>query len=117
MRLSLIVTLVAGMAAFSLPASANETHHNVSASASASASPVSQPVTDAVGTVRGIDAENKKITIDHDAIASLGWPAMRMRFTYTEDSPQFTDLKEGDKVSFTFIQQENISLLQSISVR
>ena len=113
MRLSLIVTFAAGMAAFSLPASANETHHNVSASAS----PVSQPVTDAVGTVRGIDAENKKITIDHDAIASLGWPAMRMRFTYTEDAPQFTDLKEGDKVSFSFIQQENISLLQSISVR
>lgn len=115
MRLSLIVTLVAGMAAFSLPASANETHHNVSASVSAS--PVSQQVTEAVGTVRGIDAENKKITIDHDAIASLGWPAMRMRFTYTEAAPQFTDLKEGDKVSFTFIQQENISLLQSISVR
>lgn len=115
MRLSLIVTFVAGMAAFSLPASANETHHN--SSVSASASPVSQPVTDAVGTVRGIDAENKKITIDHDAIASLGWPAMRMRFTYTEDAPQFTDLKEGDKVSFSFIQQENISLLQSISVR
>lgn len=113
MRLSLIVTLLAGMAAFSLPASANETHHN----SSVSASPVSQPVTDAVGTVRGIDAENKKITIDHDAIASLGWPAMRMRFTYTEDAPQFTDLKEGDKVSFSFIQQENISLLQSISVR
>ncbi|WP_413491633.1 copper-binding protein [Morganella psychrotolerans] len=113
MRLSLIVTLVAGMAAFSLPASANELHHSAAASASA----VSPQVTKAVGTVRGIDAENKKITIDHDAIASLGWPAMRMRFTYTEAAPQFTDLKEGDKVSFTFIQQENISLLQSISVR
>ena len=113
MRLSLIVTLLTGIAAFSLPASANETHHSAAASASA----VSQQVTDAVGTVRGIDAENKKITIDHDAIASLGWPAMQMRFTYTGDTPQFTDLKEGDKVSFSFIQQENISLLQSISVR
>ncbi|OBU13221.1 copper-binding protein [Morganella psychrotolerans] len=113
MRLSLIITLLTGMAAFSLPASANETHHTASAPATA----VSQQVTDAVGTVRGIDAKNKKITIDHDAIASLGWPAMRMRFTYTEDAPQFTDLKEGDKVSFSFIQQENISLLQSISVR
>lgn len=111
MRLSLIVTLLTGMAAFSLPASANEAHH------SAVASPVSQQVTDAVGIVRSIDTDNKKITIDHDAIASLGWPAMQMRFTYTEDTPQFTDLKEGDKVSFSFIQQENISLLQSISVR
>lgn len=40
---------------------------------------------------------------------------MTMRFTITPQT-QLNAVKPGDKVSFTFIQQGNLSLLQDIHV-
>lgn len=112
MRLSVIAALISGLAVTAFPAQANKSHHTPEG-----VQAVSQQVIEAVGVVHETDSAAKKITIDHDAIVQLGWPAMRMRFTYTDDQPQFTTLKSGDKVTFTFIQQDTISLLQSIIVR
>ncbi|STE53078.1 Cation efflux system protein CusF precursor [Edwardsiella tarda] len=73
-----------------------------------------QQVISATGIVKDIDFQNKKITIAHDAIPSIGWPAMTMRFTSQDDG--ITALKPGNKVNFSFIQQGNLSLLQDIQV-
>ncbi|MFV0480676.1 MAG: copper-binding protein [Campylobacteraceae bacterium] len=67
------------------------------------------------GVVKAIDKTTKKVTIEHEPIASLSWPAMTMRFTY-EDESLIKDLKVNDKISFNFVQQGTVSLLKSISV-
>ncbi|BBQ82092.1 MULTISPECIES: copper-binding protein [Enterobacteriaceae] len=69
------------------------------------------------GIVKLIDRQAKKITIAHDAIAAIGWPAMTMRFTYAEPTAAIEQLKAGSQVDFSFIQQGNISLLQDIKTR
>lgn len=91
-------------------AQANEHHHNMAMPA-AESSP-QQSVIHGTGVVKDIDLTNKKITISHEAIPAINWPAMTMRFTFTDLN--FGNLKAGDQVNFTFIQQGNISLLQEI---
>lgn len=75
-----------------------------------------QQVISATGIVKDVDFQNKKITIAHEAIPSIGWPAMTMRFTFTTQNGDITALKSGNKVNFSFVQQGNISLLQDIQV-
>lgn len=115
MRLSLLAILLGSVSLFSFPVLANDAHH--SEDKATNQTQASEQIINAHGTVRGIDAENKKITIDHDAIPSLGWPAMTMRFTYTESVAPYTQLKVGDKVSFGFVQQGSLSLLQEMTIR
>jgi Cu(I)/Ag(I) efflux system protein CusF len=45
----------------------------------------------------------KKVTIAHQAIAALNWPAMTMSFALPS-SPVFTELAAGSAVHFSFIQ-------------
>jgi Cu(I)/Ag(I) efflux system protein CusF len=65
------------------------------------------------GVIENIDLENKKITITHEAIEALSWPAMTMRFTF-ESEDLIKNLKSKDNIEFSFIQQGRISLLKSI---
>ncbi|WP_425531622.1 copper-binding protein [Kluyvera cryocrescens] len=71
-------------------------------------------VIEGTGIVKRIDMDAKKITIDHQAIPAIGWPAMTMRFTFSEPTEAIKQLKEGEQVNFSFVQQGNISLLQDI---
>ncbi|MCP2005349.1 UNVERIFIED_ORG: Cu(I)/Ag(I) efflux system protein CusF [Buttiauxella agrestis ATCC 33320] len=73
-----------------------------------------QQVITAKGIIKDIDIENKKITIAHEAIPAVSWPAMTMRFTFSELDANIKSLNAGDNVNFSFIQQGNISLLQEI---
>jgi len=75
-----------------------------------------QQLVSATGVVKAIDLENKKITIAHEAIPAIGWPAMTMRFTFTQQNDSIKKLTVGSQVNFSFIQQGNISLLQDINV-
>ena len=72
-----------------------------------------EPAIGASGEVKAIDMENHKITIAHDAITAVNWPAMTMRFTITPQT-HLGDIHVGDKVAFTFIQHNSLSLLQDI---
>ncbi|MER2439808.1 copper-binding protein, partial [Klebsiella pneumoniae] len=66
-----------------------------------------------------LDMNSKKITISHEAIPAVGWPAMTMRFTFVNADDAIdaiNALKTGNHVDFSFIQQGNISLLKSINV-
>ena len=50
------------------------------------------------GTVTAIDAAAGKITLDHGAIAAVGWPAMKMGFTAKPEL--LKGIAVGDKVDF-----------------
>ncbi|HEB0852876.1 TPA: cation efflux system protein CusF [Citrobacter braakii] len=69
----------------------------------------------ATGVIESIDTENKKITIKHEPIPAVNWPAMTMRFTQVSDT-RADDIKPGDKVAFTFVQQGNLSVLRDIHI-
>ena len=71
-------------------------------------------VIEGTGIVKRIDMDAKKITIDHQAIPAIGWPAMTMRFIFSEPTEAIKQLKEGEQVNFSFVQQGNLSLLQDI---
>jgi Cu(I)/Ag(I) efflux system protein CusF len=52
------------------------------------------------GTVKAIDVAKGTITLQHDPIASIGWPAMTMPFKVA--SPDLLKAaKVGDRVQFT----------------
>lgn len=65
------------------------------------------------GKLISIDKDNKKLTINHKEIESIGWPPMTMRFTY-QDENMIKGLKENDELKFSFVQQGNLSMLKSI---
>jgi Cu(I)/Ag(I) efflux system protein CusF len=53
-----------------------------------------------VGVVKAIDAAKGSITLQHQAITTIGWPAMTMPFKVA--SPDLIKtIKVGDKVQFT----------------
>jgi len=51
------------------------------------------------GKITQLDPQQGRIELEHDAIASLKWPAMRMGFV-VEDKAQLAGLKPGDPVEF-----------------
>jgi Cu(I)/Ag(I) efflux system protein CusF len=53
-----------------------------------------------VGVVKAIDVAKGTITLQHEAIASIGWPAMTMTFKVAS-SDLLKAAKVGDKVRFT----------------
>ncbi|CAH5719567.1 cation efflux system protein CusF [Klebsiella oxytoca] len=87
-------------------------HGDMNAASDAS----SQQIIKGTGVVKEIDLNTKKITISHEAIPAVGWPAMTMRFTFINTDENINALKAGNHVDFSFIQQGNISLLKSINV-
>lgn len=50
------------------------------------------------GTVTAIDAAAGKITLDHEAIGAVGWPAMKMGFAAKPEL--LKGIAVGDKVDF-----------------
>ena len=56
-----------------------------------------------VGVVKSVDAKDAVITIAHEPIKSLSWPAMTMGFK-VKDKRLVEKIKAGDKVEFTFVQ-------------
>lgn len=89
-----------------------EAHQHDAMNAASNAA--SEQIIHGKGVVKAVDLTNKKITISHDAIPAIGWPAMTMRFTFTNADESISALKPGSQVDFSFVQQGNISLLKSI---
>ncbi|HAU2406560.1 TPA: copper-binding protein [Legionella pneumophila] len=53
----------------------------------------------AQGTIVSIDSKNQQLTINHQAIAALNWPAMTMNFS-VEPKVSLNDVKAGDSIQF-----------------
>ena len=58
----------------------------------------------ATGVVKSVNADKGIVTIDHQAVASMNWPAMSMGFK-AKDKKALQGLKPGQKVEFDFVQQ------------
>ena len=56
-----------------------------------------------VGVVEKIDATDGVVTLAHEPIKSLNWPAMTMGFK-VKDKTLLDKVKPGDKVEFTLVQ-------------
>ena len=69
----------------------------------------------ATGVIEAVDMESKKITIKHDPIPAVNWPAMTMRFTRVADT-KADDITPGDQAAVTFVQQGNVSVLLDIHI-
>ncbi|MCU6164760.1 cation efflux system protein CusF [Enterobacter roggenkampii] len=111
MRNSLNAVVFGAIIMFSAGLQAEVHQHEAMSAASEGAS--AQVIT-GTGIVKDIDITNKKVTISHEAIPEIGWPAMTMHFTFMQADASITALKVGSHVNFSFVQQGNLSLLKSI---
>ena len=70
----------------------------------------------ATGTVKAVDAVKGTVTIDHEAINSINWPAMTMAFK-AADKTMLKDLRPGAKVDFILVQSGKDYTLTQIRPR
>ncbi|MFO1298239.1 MAG: efflux RND transporter periplasmic adaptor subunit [Rubrivivax sp.] len=76
-----------------------------SASSSPSAAPRAQVGHHGSGSVDSIDAKTGAVTLNHEPIASLKWPAMTMEFAVANPS-LVAGLKPGAAVDFEFVERQ-----------
>jgi len=57
-----------------------------------------------VGEVKSVDAKAGTVTLAHEPIQSLKWPAMTMKFK-AADPKLLEKVSRGKKVEFTFVQK------------
>ena len=79
--------------------------------AAKSAMPISHE-TDAV--VKGVDAQSGKVTLAHEPVKSLGWPAMTMGFV-VKDKALFDKLAVGKKVKVEFAKEASNYVVTSVN--
>lgn len=65
------------------------------------------------GVVKSVDAAAGSITLAHEPIRSLNWPAMTMGFK-VGDKHLLDKVKRGDKVQFTLMQSGKDYVVTSI---
>ena len=58
----------------------------------------------ATGVVKKVDSKTSTVTLAHDPVKSLNWPAMTMGFT-VKDKALLDKLAVDKKVGFEFVQQ------------
>jgi len=66
-----------------------------------------------VGTVKKVDAKAGTVTLDHEPVKTLKWPAMTMGFK-VEDKSMLDKLAEGKKVEVEFKQVGKDYVITSI---
>ena len=65
------------------------------------------------GTVKSVDAGKGTVSLAHDPIKSMNWPAMNMTFK-AKDKAMLEKLKTGAKVEFSFEQSGKDYLITDI---
>lgn len=75
--------------------------------------PASSASASASGVVESVDAAAKTVTIAHEAVKSLEWPAMTM--TFQAPTVDLGTIKQGDKVSFEFTAVDMDGTITSIT--
>ncbi len=75
----------------------------------------SEPVVHASGRIEVIDRDEGVVTIDHDAVPALRWPAATMEFQARRE--QLEGLSVGDEVRISFQSEGDEAALVSIEKR
>jgi Cu(I)/Ag(I) efflux system protein CusF len=66
-----------------------------------------------IGVVQTVDAPNNSLTIAHEPIAALGWPAMTMAFKV--DPPELLEgVDAGERIEFTLRGRDMSAVVTSI---
>ncbi|MBN8486648.1 copper-binding protein [Ideonella sp. 4Y11] len=99
---SLVLALLApAMAAMAQPKMDDMKSMDMTKKPAATASVVHK----AMGTVKKVDAKGGVVTLAHEPIKSLNWPAMTMGFK-VKDKMLMDKLTDGKKVEFEFTQDD-----------
>ena len=101
-----LTAVLASMAACGAPETSNS---NTSSPAVQEKTATTHSTTGTVTTVSAGD-----VTIAHEPVATLQWPAMTMAFA-AEDAAMLQGIKPGDRVSFAFRESGNGATLTSIT--
>lgn len=59
----------------------------------------------AMGTIKKVDAKTGVVTVAHEPVATLNWPAMTMGFK-VKDKMLLDKLSDGKKVEFEFTKDD-----------
>jgi len=94
--------LRAALGAFNPPAAASAAASGGAASSTAAAGKVGHR---GVGRVEEVDAKTGAVTVNHEPIASLKWPAMTMEFQLA-NTALAKGLKPGVRVDFEFLERQ-----------
>src|SRR5688572_20471645 len=65
------------------------------------------------GVVKSVDPKKATVTLAHDPIQSMNWPAMTMSFK-ARDGKMIGELTPGRKVEFEFVQQGKDHVITSV---
>ncbi len=68
----------------------------------------------AVGVVKGFDAAKGTITLSHEPVPAIKWPAMTMGFKISKELAD--SVKTGDKVNFEFTAKGMDATVTKIAV-
>lgn len=80
--------------------------------AAASGTATAQSAHPATGVVKKIDAARNTVTLAHDPIKSLNWPAMTMDFR-VRDKTDLAKLKPEQKIEFELVEEKKGSYVIS----
>ena len=105
-RLTGFLFVSGAYALFATAAYAADSMGSMPGMGSSQTAPAAQTTHSGTGTVKAVDAAQGKVTIAHEAIKSLQWPAMTMGFT-VRDKALLGKLAAGKKVDFKLVQQGN----------
>ena len=67
----------------------------------------------ALGVVKSVDAGKGTLTLDHEPVASMKWPAMTMTFK-AKDKKMLQSVTPGKKVEIDFVQQGKDYVITSV---
>jgi Cu(I)/Ag(I) efflux system protein CusF len=67
----------------------------------------------AMGTVKKVDAKAGVVTLAHEPVKSMNWPAMTMGFK-VKDKMLMNKLSDGKKVEFEFMQEDKDYVITSV---
>lgn len=109
MNRNLLIALAVGLGLGASPVAAHEDHnHTAQAQVPQSA--------DGVGVVRAVDARNNRVTIAHEPMPTLGWPAMTMAFQ-VHSADLLTNVAVGNRVNFTLVNHNGQPMVSALQVQ
>ena len=111
---ALIVPIVLLASACSPPAAQDAAKTGSDMNMAESAAPAQAGPIAGVGTVTAVDATTGTVSLDHEPIAAISWPAMSMQFT-AEDPTELQGIAVGDRVSFELKSATETSVITGIS--
>ena len=111
MKAGMVATLMS-LAACGAGESNNSGTTEIAANAGSSSVANAAEMHSATGTVKSISGSD--VTIAHEEVKSIGWPAMEMAFK-AADPTLVNGIKAGDRVSFAFTESDGATTLTSIS--